>query len=69
MIKDTKTHQMRIVNLDPETVAILTVHKQRVQQRCAELGTTLPNDAFVFSYATTTGGTATPTPSRTGTPR
>jgi integrase len=51
IIKDTKTHRMRIVSLDPDTVAILTAHKQRVQRRCTELGITLDDDAFVFSYA------------------
>ena len=51
VIKDTKTHRMRIVNLDPETVAILTAHKQRAEQQCAELGTTLNDGSFVFSYA------------------
>jgi hypothetical protein len=29
----------------------LTAHKERVQRRCTELGTTLDDDAFVFSYA------------------
>jgi integrase len=28
VIKDAKTHQMRIVNLDPDTITILTAHKQ-----------------------------------------
>jgi integrase len=51
IIKDTKTHQMRIVSLDPGTVAILTAHKQRTEQQCAGLGTTLADDGFVFSYA------------------
>lgn len=51
IIRDTKTHQMRIVNLDPDTVAILTAHKQRAQQQCTDIGTTLTDDAFVFSYA------------------
>ncbi|MGH3533502.1 MAG: tyrosine-type recombinase/integrase [Pseudonocardiaceae bacterium] len=51
VLKDTKTHQMRIVSLDPDTIAILRDHKQRVEQRCAETGTTLPDDAFVFSYS------------------
>jgi integrase len=51
IIKDTKTHQMRIVSLDPDTVAILSDHKQRVEQRCAEIGNTLTDDSFVFSYA------------------
>ncbi|MGH3575621.1 MAG: hypothetical protein ACRDUW_28020, partial [Pseudonocardiaceae bacterium] len=48
--KDTKTHQMRIVSLDPGTVAILTAHQQRAEQQCAGLGTTLADDGFVFSY-------------------
>ena len=50
VIKETKTHQMRVVSLDPGTVAILTAYKQRVQRCCTELGTTLDDDAFVFSY-------------------
>ncbi len=50
IIKDTKTHQMRIVSLDPGTVAILTAHKHRAEQQCAGLGTTLADDGFVFSY-------------------
>ncbi|MGH3900730.1 MAG: tyrosine-type recombinase/integrase [Pseudonocardiaceae bacterium] len=45
-IKDTKTHQMRIVSLDPDTVAILTAHQERVQGCCTELGTTLDDDSF-----------------------
>ncbi|MGH3935750.1 MAG: tyrosine-type recombinase/integrase, partial [Pseudonocardiaceae bacterium] len=51
IIKDTKTHQMRVIKLDQDTIAILKEHKQRVQRRCAELGTTLDDDAFLFSYA------------------
>lgn len=51
ILKDTKTHQMRVIKLDHATVAILTAHKQRAETRCAALGTTLDDDAFVFSYA------------------
>jgi integrase len=51
ILKDTKTHQMRVIKLDHDTVAVLTAHKQRAETRCAALGTTLDNDAFVFSYA------------------
>lgn len=51
VIKDTKTHQMRIVNLDPETIAILAAHKERSAHQCAAIGTTLDDDSFVFSYA------------------
>ncbi len=50
VIKETKTHQMRVVSLDPDTVAILTAHKQRAQRCCTEVGTTLDDDTFVFSY-------------------
>ncbi len=51
LLKETKTHQMRIVSLDPDTIAILTVHKQSAQRHCTELGTTLDEATFVFSYA------------------
>lgn len=50
IIKDTKTHQMRIVSLDPDTSAVLRDHKRRVEQRCAAIGTTLTDGTFVFSY-------------------
>ena len=39
------------VTVTPETVAILSTHKQRAAQQCLELGTTLTDDSFVFSYA------------------
>ncbi len=51
IIKDTQTHQMRVIKLDQDTVTILTAHKDRAQRRCAELHTTLDDDAFVFSYS------------------
>ncbi|MGH3924658.1 MAG: tyrosine-type recombinase/integrase [Pseudonocardiaceae bacterium] len=51
ILKDTKTHQMRVIKLDQDTVTILTAHKERAQRCCAELGTTLDDDAFVFSYS------------------
>ncbi len=51
ILKDTKTHQMRVIKLDQDTVAILTAHKERAQRRCTELGAPLDDDAFVFSYA------------------
>ncbi|MBV8542396.1 MAG: hypothetical protein JO115_24410 [Pseudonocardiales bacterium] len=50
ILKDTKT-QMRVIKLDHDTVSILIDHKECAQRRCAELGTTLDDDAFVFSYA------------------
>ncbi|MPY78541.1 MAG: tyrosine-type recombinase/integrase [Actinophytocola sp.] len=49
--KDTKTHQHRRIALDPETVAVLTDHRARCEQRASSLGVTLAPDAFVFSLA------------------
>jgi integrase len=69
VIKETKTHQMRVVSLDPGTVAILTAYKQRVQRCCAELAphsTMAPSCSHTYP---TTCGTAIPTASRTGTRR
>jgi hypothetical protein len=42
---------MRVIKLDHDTVALLTAHKQHAETWCAALGTTLDEDAFVFSYA------------------
>jgi integrase len=47
--KDTKTHQQRRVALDAETVTVLAEHHERCAARAAEIGLTLPADAFVFS--------------------
>ena len=69
VVKETKTHQMRVVSLDPGTVAILTAYKQRAQRCCTELGITLDDDTFVFPTHPTTSGTVTPTASLTGTRR
>lgn len=68
ILKDTKTHQMRVIKLDHDTVASLTAHKERAQRRCAELGTTLDDDAFVFSYAPDHRRHCDPTPSPTDMP-
>ncbi|MGH3821706.1 MAG: site-specific integrase [Pseudonocardiaceae bacterium] len=46
---DLKTHQQRRVALDPETLAVLTEHRERCQARAATLGLDLHQDAFVFS--------------------
>ncbi len=51
ILKDTKTHQMRVIRLDQDTITILNQHKARAEQRCTDLGTTLDDDAFVSSYA------------------
>lgn len=47
--KDTKTHQMRRIALDTETVVLLTEHKDRCAQRLRELGAELADDMYVFS--------------------
>ncbi len=47
--KHTKTGQARKIALDAHTVELLTVHRQRWEQRLDELGGTLSPDAFVFS--------------------
>jgi integrase len=47
--KDTKTHQMRRIALDSETVALLRDHSERVRARIEELGGELTGQKFVFS--------------------
>ncbi|MGQ0847361.1 MAG: tyrosine-type recombinase/integrase [Sporichthyaceae bacterium] len=47
--KETKTHQRRVLSLDPETVAVLTEHHERGAERCRQLGVELEPSAFVFS--------------------
>jgi len=49
--KGTKTHQHRRIALDPETVALLTAHRQRCLTRAHALGLELADEAFVFSTA------------------
>jgi integrase len=47
--KDTKTHQMRRIALDTETIALLREHKDRSRLRLAELGIEFTDDMYVFS--------------------
>jgi integrase len=47
--KDTKTHQMRRIALDSETVSLLREHRVRVQHRLEQLGVSLTEDSFVFA--------------------
>jgi integrase len=49
--KDTKTHQHRRIALDPETLSLLSEHRERWEERAAALGLALTDDAFVFSLA------------------
>lgn len=52
--KDTKTHQMRRIALDSETVALLREHKERTQKRLSEkYGIELTDDMFVFTTSRT----------------
>jgi len=46
--KDTKTHQMRRIALDTETIVLLREHKDRCRLRLAELGIELTDDMYVF---------------------
>jgi integrase len=48
--KDTKTHQMRRISLDPETVQVLTEHRARYEDIMRQLGHKPSKDAFLFSY-------------------
>lgn len=47
--KDTKTHQMRRIALDTETIVLLREHKDRCRLRMAELGIEFSDDMYVFS--------------------
>jgi len=49
--KETKTRQQRRVALDPQTLELLTVHRGRWEQRCADLGCELEPTAYLFSPA------------------
>jgi integrase len=49
-IKDTKTHQSRRISLDAATVVLLIEHRERVVERCAEIGAAFSEELFVFSY-------------------
>lgn len=46
--KDTKTHQMRRVALDSETVALLRAHQEWSCTELAKVGVALTNEMFVF---------------------
>ncbi|GAA3249446.1 hypothetical protein GCM10017691_60530 [Pseudonocardia petroleophila] len=48
--KDTKTHQMRRLALDPATVEVLTEHHDRYAALCRQAATEPRLDAFLFSY-------------------
>jgi integrase len=52
--KDTKTHQMRRIALDSETVTLMREHRRNVAERLEELDSALTDDMYVFT------GTQTP---------
>lgn len=62
ILKDTKTHQMRVIKLDQDTITVLIQHKARAERRRADLGTTLDDDAFVFFHTPDHRRTVTRTP-------
>lgn len=47
--KDTKTHQMRRIALDSETVALLRDQRGRVESRLTTLGATFSERTYLFS--------------------
>lgn len=47
--KDTKTHQMRRIALDPTTAGLLTEHHARYAERMASLGREPSRQAYLFS--------------------
>lgn len=49
LVKDTKTHQQRLIALDEATVTILAAHRERCRARAAEAGVELAADGYVFS--------------------
>jgi len=49
--KDTKTHAARHIALDADTAAVLTSQKRRISERALASGTTLGDEAFVFSHS------------------
>ena len=50
VVKDTKTHAVRYVAVDPTTALALEGHRQRAINAAAACGTVLAPDAFVFSH-------------------
>ena len=48
--KDTKTHQMRRLSLDPATVEVLTEHHERYAALCRQIAVEPAPSSFLFSY-------------------
>lgn len=49
--KDTKTHQMRRISLDPATVEVLAEHRQRYETLAQQISIVPTDQAFLFSHA------------------
>jgi len=47
--KDTKTHSVRRIALDPTSVEVLHEHQKRAEKRAAACGTSVLEDTYVFS--------------------
>ena len=47
--KDTKAHQQRRVSLDPPTLELLRLYRERRREQAGQLGASLPDDAYIFS--------------------
>ncbi|MBV9010673.1 MAG: site-specific integrase [Pseudonocardiales bacterium] len=47
--KDTKTHQMRRIALDPDTTTVLAEHRDRARQRATLLGVATIDEWYLFS--------------------
>ncbi|MGC8513797.1 MAG: tyrosine-type recombinase/integrase, partial [Acidimicrobiales bacterium] len=48
--KDTKTHQVRRVSIDPGTVEMLREYRSELGELCTSAGGALSKDAFIFSH-------------------
>jgi integrase len=48
--KDTKTHQMRRIALDQQTIDVLRAHRQRYEAVARSVGVEPNGEAFLFSY-------------------
>ncbi|MGE0795934.1 MAG: tyrosine-type recombinase/integrase [Acidimicrobiia bacterium] len=48
--KDTKTHQVRKVTIDDETVAVLTAHREACEDLAAKCGAKVTANSFLFSH-------------------
>lgn len=49
--KDTKTHSIRRIALDPTSIGVLREHRRRAEERAIACGSKLATGAYVFSRA------------------